>query len=102
MQEYESEENYAFIESNGQVFYIKPANYKISKTRKYKNGIGKIENLEYNEETDVYICRNNKKLTVDAIRHTKSKSSYVSEKTIYKCEDCGGCPYKNECIKGNN
>ena len=37
---YESEENYAFLESNGQTAYIKPANYEISKTRKYKNDIG--------------------------------------------------------------
>ena len=27
---------------------------------------------------------------------------YESEKTIYKCEDCSGCPYKSDCIKGNN
>ena len=26
----------------------------------------------------------------------------MSEKTIYKCENCDGCPYKKECIKGNN
>lgn len=38
----------------------------------------------------------------DHIRHSKSKTGYVSEKTIYKCEDCNGCPYKAECIKGNN
>ena len=47
-------------------------------------------------------CRNGKKLGVDHIRHSKSKTGYVSEKTIYKCEDCNGCPYKSECIKGNN
>ena len=33
---YESEENYLFIEENGQTAYIKPQNYEISKTRKYK------------------------------------------------------------------
>ena len=99
---YESEENYAFLESNGQLSYIKPANYEISKTHKYKNDIGKIENMEYDAETDAYICKNNKKLTVDSIRHRKSKTGYVSEKTIYKCEDCNDCPYKNRCIKGNN
>ena len=33
---YESEENYLFIEKNGQTAYIKPQNYEISKTRKYK------------------------------------------------------------------
>ncbi len=82
--------------------YIKPANYEISKTRKYKNDIGKIENMEYDSAADTYICRNGKKLKWERVRHVKSKTGYVSEKTIYKCEDCNGCPYKSECIKGNN
>ena len=99
---YESEENYVFLEENGQLSYIKPANYEISKTRRYKNDIGKIENMEYDAESDVCICRNAKRLTADHVRHSKSKTGYVSEKTIYKCEDCSGCPYKAECIKGNN
>ena len=99
---YESEENYLFLEENGQLSYIKPANYEISKTRKYKNDIGRIENMEYEAETDSYICKNEKKLTVDHFTHSKSKTGYASEKTIYKCEDCTGCPYKTDCIKGNN
>ncbi|MDY5181181.1 IS1182 family transposase, partial [Butyribacter sp.] len=99
---YESEENYLFLEANEQISYIKPANYEISKTRKYRNDIGKIENMEYDSEHDVYICRNGKKLTFDHIRHSKSKTGYVSEKTIYRCENCDGCPYKKGCIKGNN
>lgn len=99
---YESEENYLFLEGNGQLSYIKPANYEISKTRKYRNDIGKIENMEYDEKADVYTCLNNQKLTVDHISHSKSKTGYVSEKTIYKCENCESCSYKKECIKGNN
>lgn len=99
---YESEENYLFLEGNGQLSYIKPTNYEISKTRKYRNNIGKIENMEYDEKADVYTCRNNQKLTVDHISHSKSKTGYVSEKTIYKCENCENCSYKKECIKGNN
>lgn len=99
---YESEENYLFLEENGQLSYIKPANYEISKTRRYKNDIGKIENMEYDAATDSYICKNAKKLTVDHITRCKSKTGYASEKTIYKCENCTGCPYKTECIKGNN
>ena len=99
---YESEENYLFLETNGQLSYIKPANYEISKTRKYRNDIGKIENMEYDAQSDIYTCPNGKKLTVDHIRHSKSKTGYVSEKTIYKCEDCSECPYKKDCIKGNH
>lgn len=99
---YESEENYLFLEENEQLAFIKPANYEISKTRKYKNDIGKIENMDYDEISDFYICKNNKKLTVDHVKHSKSKTGYISEKTIYKCEDCTGCPYRKECVKGNN
>ena len=43
---YESEENYLFIESNGQTAYIKPQNYEISKTRKYKKDISRSESLK--------------------------------------------------------
>lgn len=99
---YESEENYSFIEENNQIAFIKPSNYEISKTRKYKNDIGKIENMDYNEEKDLYICRNGKQLKAENIKIRKSKTGYESEKTIYVCEDCNDCTYKGSCIKGNN
>lgn len=99
---YESEENYSFIEDNNQIAFIKPANYEISKTRKYKNDIGKIENMQYIQAEDFYICQNNKKLKVDSVKFRRSKTGYVSEKTIYICEDCSNCSYKTSCIKGNN
>ena len=99
---YESEENYLFLEANNQIAFIKPANYEISKTRKYKNDIGKIENMEYDKISDFYTCKNNRKLTVSHIRHNKTKTGYVSEKTIYTCENCSDCPYKSDCIKDNN
>ena len=67
-----------------------------------KNDIGKIENMEYDSATDTYICRNEKKLKRECVCHAKSKTGYISEKTIYKCEDCNGCSYKSKCIKGNN
>ncbi|MDS0528584.1 IS1182 family transposase [Clostridium sp. SHJSY1] len=99
---YESEENYSFIEENNQISFIKPSNYEISKKRKYKNDIGKIENMLYDEQGDFYICKNNKKLKVDTIKFRKSKTGYTSEKTVYTCEDCSNCIYKSSCIKGNN
>lgn len=99
---YESEENYSFIEENNQIAFIKPSNYEISKTRKYKNDIGKIENMDYNEEKDFYICRNGKQLQAENIKIRKSKTGYESEKTIYVCEDYNDCTYKGSCIKGNN
>ncbi|MDY2628308.1 MAG: IS1182 family transposase [Lachnospiraceae bacterium] len=99
---YESEENYLFLEKNGQTAFIKTTNYEKAKTRKYKNDIGIPENMDYDPEEDVYTCHNGKKLKVKAVRHQKSKTGHVSEKTIYSCEDCSGCPYKTKCIRGNN
>lgn len=58
--------------------------------------------MEYDEVSDCYKCKNGEKLTVCGTKYSKSKTGYVSEKTIYKCENCSGCCYKAECIKGNN
>jgi hypothetical protein len=77
---YESEENYLFLEANNQIAFIKPANYEISKTRKYKNDIGKIENMEYDKISDFYTCKNNRKLTVSHLRHSKSKTGHAVQK----------------------
>ena len=99
---YESEENYLFIETNEQLAYIKPQNYEISKTRKYQTDISRIENMEYNMDEDYYTCKNGKKLPAINVVKRKSKTGYISEKTIYTCEDCSECSYKKSCIKGNN
>lgn len=99
---YESEENYVYVKENGQLSYIKPANYEISKTRKYKNDISRTENMDYSELGDYYICKSNKKLTVNKVVKKKSKTGYISEKTIYTSEDCSNCQHKSKCIKGHN
>lgn len=99
---YESEENYMFIEKNGQTAFIKPANYEISKTRGYQKDISRFENMDYDPVNDCYICKNNNRLTYDGGRTRSTASGYQRETTFYVCEDCSGCPYKKDCIKGNH
>ena len=99
---YESEEAYVFLESNGQEAYIKPKNYEISKTRKYRQDISRRENMNYNEAEDSYTCVEGKVLAKADEKHSKSRNGYISTITIYECEDCSGCPRKKECIRGNN
>lgn len=41
-----------------QIFCIKPDNYEISKTRKYKHDISRVENMAYDEDGDCYYCKN--------------------------------------------
>ena len=99
---YESEEAYVFLEHNGQESYLKPQNYEISKTRKYREDISRRENMKYDPETDEYICSSGRKLKPVYDRHSKNRNGYVSTVTVYECESCQGCPHKEKCIHGNN
>jgi len=53
---FESEENYTWCEEHGQTAFVKPANYDTRKTRKYKNDIGRRENMPYDAHNDSYLC----------------------------------------------
>ena len=99
---YESEENYLFLEENGQLAYIKPQNYEISKTRKYRQDIGRMENMKYDEKADCYYCKNGQALTVQYEKREKTASGYRRTVTVYRSNGCSGCPFKTDCIKGNN
>ena len=99
---YESEENYLFLEGNGQTAFIKPSNYEISKTRKFKQDISRVENMDYDQENDRYVCSQGRMLDMTGIRHHKTRSGYIREVSYYSCEDCSNCPQKSSCIKGNN
>ena len=96
---YESEENYIYLEKHAQNSFIKPQNYEGMKKSSFKNKIGKRENMQYNSESDFYICHNNKKLLPTSTFERTSKSGYKSTVTNYVCEDCTNCSVKNRCTK---
>ena len=96
---YESEEIYAFLKKLGIEAYIKPQNYEQMKTKKFKESIGKRENMAYNAETDEYTCANGKLLRPIGTKKRTSATGYESEATVYECESCEGCPHKEKCTK---
>ena len=100
---YESEEGYEYLKSKEQKAYIKPQTYEKWKKRSFKNDISKRENMAYDEEADIYTCHNGKKLIPFYTTKRKSKNGYEAELTVYECESCEGCPYKEKCTraKGN-
>ena len=99
---YESEETYVFLENNHQDAYIKPNNYEISRTRKYRADISRKENMYYDSKNDCYICRNGKTLNAKYSRGRRTATGYERITTVYECYDCSECPYKADCIKGNH
>jgi Transposase and inactivated derivatives len=96
---YESEENYLHLEKNHQVPFIKPSTYERWKKRSFKQDISKRENMRYDENEDSYTCHNNKKLRVIGTCKRRSARGYEAEVTIYECDDCNNCPYKEKCTK---
>lgn len=97
---YESEENYLYLEENEIKSFIKPQNYEQSKKRSYKNNIYRVDNMEYDKESDIFTCANGKKLVFIYEKTRKSESGYVAKKKVYQCEGCSGCPHREKCYKG--
>ena len=94
---YASEENFTYLEQNGHNAYIKPQNYEISKTRKYRNDKFRPEHMQYNAEADEYLCPNNRKLTYRYTSPYKTENGYITDRKMYQCESCEDCPYRKEC-----
>jgi hypothetical protein len=99
---FESEENYAYCEENGQLAFIKPSNHDRLKTKKYRTDISKRENMPYDAESDSYICYAGHRIEAAYEKKTKSKSGYSIVTTVYACTECSGCPHKDKCIKKGN
>ena len=100
---YESEEAYTYLRSTKQKPCIKPQTYEKWKKRSFKQDISRRENMGYDEKADTYTCHAGKTLIPVFVKKQKSKSGYESEVTVYECEDCSDCPYKEKCTraKGN-
>lgn len=96
---YESEEIYDYLDREDFYAFIKPANYEQSKTRKFKNNIGKRENMAYDPKRDRYTCAKGRKLSVIGTRREKTKSGYEREVTIYESKTCNRCEFREKCTK---
>lgn len=100
---YESEENYEYLKQHGQVSYIKPQNYEKSKTRRWQTNSYLMENMPYDAQTDTYTCPAGNVMRPASVKHSRSKTGYVSEVTVYEGTGCQACPFIAKCThaKGN-
>lgn len=103
---YGSEQNYEDIMNNrNRTPLITYNQYRKEKKRKHKNNAFHVDNWEYNEEDDAFICPNGKKLLFSHVSHRTDKYGFKREFKVYECEDCSGCPLRSMCTKakeGNN
>ena len=98
---YESLENYLFLEENGQVSFIKPANYEAQKTKKFKQKIGRIENMAYDAEEDCFTCAEGRKMPLRRETSELVDGHFVTT-AHYRCESCKDCPRRSACCQAKD
>ena len=99
---YGSEENYAFCEKEKIEAYVKYNTLDKEQTKAWKNQVGRVENMTYDEELDEWICANNERLTFAYEKKDKTDNGYTTRKRSYRCVDCQGCPFQLACAKGKD
>ena len=93
--------NYLYCEEHGMEKYMKFTMFeKETKDSKYHNNPYRIDNFDH-DENGTLICPNGKRFIHKCDKHVKG-NKYGRTEEIYECEDCTGCPYKNECCKKVN
>lgn len=95
---YESVGNYLYLKAHGQNCYMKSANYEIRKTKKYRQQIWRMENMQYLEQEDRFVCAAGRKLRPHRIYTTK-EYRIIMIRNHYQCEGCAGCHVRELCTK---
>ncbi len=98
---YERFSNYLFLEANGQLSFIKPANYEQQKNSSFKKQIGRMENMAYDAEEDSYTCTQGRKLKLRRECTEPENGRYVTT-AWYRCENCAGCPVREKCCQAKD
>lgn len=96
---YESRENYLYLKENKQKSFIKPQNYEVSKTRKYKTNPYSLENMTYDRDSDSYLCANGDRLHYAYSKTEHTAAGYEVETRYYRNESCEGCQHFGKCHK---
>lgn len=95
---YGSFNNYIYCEEHGMEKYMKFTMFqKETKDKKYHTNPYRAANFKRNENGEL-ICPNGKRFEFKYNKHVY-RNKYGRTEEIYECEDCEGCPYRNECSR---
>lgn len=96
---YGSEENYEYLKEAELGNYVKYNTFHKEATRKWKKDLTRVQNWQYNEDKDEYICGCGRILRFQYEKYQKSKNGYRSLIRVYQSDDCTGCPHRDKCVK---
>ena len=96
---YGSFNNYIYCQIHGMEKYMKfPMYDKEANDEEYKNNPFRAVNFKADAAGNL-VCPNGKKLRF-AYRKAIKGNLYGRQEEVYECEDCGFCPYAEQCKKG--
>lgn len=95
---YGSEENYQYLEKNKIAAYVKPTDFDRSQRKNYQPDPFKSEQLEYDEQKDMYICPSGTPMRKIG-EYKKKQDGYLKTFTKYKATGCRSCPLREACHK---
>lgn len=98
---YESLDNYLYLDSTGQACFIKPTNYDQKKTKKFKQQLGRVENMAYDPEEDCFTCARGRKLFLRR-ECTEFRDGRPVTTSWYRCESCADCPCRTQCCRAKD
>lgn len=99
---YGSEENYLALEEKDIEAYVKYNTFyqETKKHRKPKESEKYLaRNFIYDEAKDCFYCPENKELVYEKTVTHRTDNGFETERRLYYCHDCEGCPVREKCTK---
>jgi hypothetical protein len=95
---YGSYNNYLYCQEHGMEKYMKFTMYeKETRDPKYREDPFRAVNFTRNDAGQP-VCPNGKAFIFKKHQHVRG-NRYGRTEEVYECEDCTGCPYKDQCCK---
>ena len=94
---YGSEENYAFLEGQGILAYVKYPMWYQEQTGELAKKLFRRENWTYDQESNSYTCPNNRKLPFAYEKTDITDNGYERTVQVYRSENCENCPFAEQC-----
>lgn len=99
---YGSEENYAYLEGQGMIAYVKYPLWYQEQTGELAKKMFRRENWTYDKESDSYTCPNNRKLNFAYQKIDITANGYERTVHIYQSENCKDCPFAEQCKRSED
>lgn len=87
-----------YLEAAVKCVFIKSTNYEAQKTKKFRDQIGRIENMKYDRDEDCFICADGRKLRCHK-ESTQMQDGIPVTRAWYRCESCENCPQRERCCR---